>query len=108
MRLRTSRQKLYIILIKNIIYGGIYITKESSLFNPIFLALISLAIPGVGYLLLGYEKKGLYFLFSYAFLWLGYKLLENDFLIVSFLFLIIVIIISIYAAYDTYQLAENN
>lgn len=70
------------------------------------MALISLGIPGIGYLLLGYEKKGFYFLGAYAFLWLGIKLLEKDFLIISVLFLIIVIIISVYAAYDTYKLAN--
>lgn len=75
------------------------------MFNPVFLAIISLAIPGIGYLLLGYEKKGLYFLFAYAFLWLGIKLLENNFVIISLLLLVIVIILSIYAAYDTYKLA---
>jgi len=58
-------------------------------------------------LLLGYEKTGLYFIGAYAFLGLGIKLLENYVLIISYLLIIVVIVMSIYAAHDTYNLAQE-
>ncbi len=81
-------------------------SNPNLLFNPTFAALLSLGIPGLGQLVVGYEKRGLYFLFPFAFLWLGIKLFENYFVILSFLLAIIVIILSIYAAYDTYNLTK--
>jgi len=76
------------------------------LVNPIFVALLSFAIPGLGQLVLGHEKRGLYFLVSYVFLWIGKTLFPNTFSI-YFLFLISLTLLAIYAAYDTYKLAKK-
>lgn len=75
--------------------------------NPTFAVLLSLIIPGLGQLAVGYEKRGLFFLFPYFFLWLGIKAFENDYIILSFLLAIIMIILSFYAAYDAYKLSKE-
>lgn len=82
--------------------------NSNLIINPTFAALLSLVIPGLGQLAVGYEKRGLYFLVPYAFFWLGQKFFENDFLILSFMFLIILIVLSFYAAYDAYKLVKQD
>jgi TM2 domain-containing membrane protein YozV len=69
--------------------------------NPIIAAILSFIIPGLGQIVIGDTKKGLIFLVAAIILYVLVSLVTSFLGIVS-------LVLSIYAAYDAYQLAGES
>ena len=72
---------------------------------PPIATLFSFFIPGLGQLMVGYEKRGLYFICCYVFLFIV-NIICDEIFFLSCMFSVITLMFAVYAAYDTYKLGK--